>query len=643
MTLASALAIIVLASISFYGWGRIARRLMRMPNGGWPTTIALGLAGVVFLGGVANLARIAFPATIGAIFAFGLLAAGIFGRAAMRRISFGHGGLLATDVRKSPTKVLIWGCIGVLLVFQVYTQASPSGYNYHDDYQKYFALPVRMIETGTLFGSPLSAVGLETLGGHAFLQGFIVAFLPIRFINSADTVFGLCLCAVVAIQSLINAPRMTAIAIMAILTVLVVDPNYVNISSLYLSAGFVLSSIVLGMDEKESNGRAVPNAAAVALLYAAVIASKSSNVMFAGIHLTLLVIAAMLSEKSLFRGVRWGLLCFVWLIVFLLPWVLLHLPHYKVAIIDPIPPISVPQPPRDESAPGLFSSEPLMFGGSMIAYTLLSALTCATAVFCVAVRKRVDQAVSSRIWWVAAAGIASLVVYVIAVIVLGGNVAGAANTMRYVIPFATATAATVLPFAASLISRTYFADHKPWHHIALAAGMLLPLLAFFPSFFDRMDFLFEYGHQVSFRPFSITPAYLNYCEKIVHPDTHDTVRQFQNIVPPGEPVIVWIDMPFWLDYSRNPIYDVDVAGLVARWARMPKAKYAIVQYKGFAMRKKAWYDNMLNDSGEYNRIVGARSFEFAAVLSKRISKKGKRLYDNGSVAVYFMPDGMEAP
>ena len=86
------------------------------------------------------------------------------------------------------------------MIFTIATQLPPSIYNFHDDYQKYFAYPVRMVETGTVFGSPLSAMGLQTLGAQAFLDGFVVAFFPIGYINGVDAVFGLFLCLILAAQ-----------------------------------------------------------------------------------------------------------------------------------------------------------------------------------------------------------------------------------------------------------------------------------------------------------------------------------------------------------------------------------------------------------------------------------------------------------
>jgi hypothetical protein len=56
-----------------------------------------------------------------------------------------------------------------------------------------------MVETGTVFGSPLNDIGFDTIGGQAFLDGFVVAFLPIRYINGV-VAFALILCIMLASQ-----------------------------------------------------------------------------------------------------------------------------------------------------------------------------------------------------------------------------------------------------------------------------------------------------------------------------------------------------------------------------------------------------------------------------------------------------------
>ena len=60
-----------------------------------------------------------------------------------------------------------------LLIITSVTSINPEAYNIHDDYQKYFVHPVKMLETGSLYGSKLGAIGLQILGGQAFFKLFL--------------------------------------------------------------------------------------------------------------------------------------------------------------------------------------------------------------------------------------------------------------------------------------------------------------------------------------------------------------------------------------------------------------------------------------------------------------------------------------
>src|SRR5262245_34174369 len=56
--------ILVVAAASLFGWGEQVRRMARMPALAWPTTIGLGLGTVLAIGGLVNVARIAFAMTL---------------------------------------------------------------------------------------------------------------------------------------------------------------------------------------------------------------------------------------------------------------------------------------------------------------------------------------------------------------------------------------------------------------------------------------------------------------------------------------------------------------------------------------------------------------------------------------------------
>ncbi len=56
-------------------------------------------------------------------------------------------------------------------------------------------------KTGNCFGSPLNDIGVDTLGGQAVLDGFAVAFFPIRYINGVGAAFALFLCMMLGSQA----------------------------------------------------------------------------------------------------------------------------------------------------------------------------------------------------------------------------------------------------------------------------------------------------------------------------------------------------------------------------------------------------------------------------------------------------------
>jgi hypothetical protein len=168
---------------AFYGWGRLTRRLAGLRDGTWPVSAALGLACVLFLGGVLNLCRLAYPVALAGIMVVGLALAAV----AIRQDGVWRPGLV--DRRARWHAAARGAALVALTGFTVATQLAPSLYNAGDDFQQYFPYAVRMIETGTLYGSPLNALGGIALGGQTFLHGFIVGFFPLRFINGADAVF----------------------------------------------------------------------------------------------------------------------------------------------------------------------------------------------------------------------------------------------------------------------------------------------------------------------------------------------------------------------------------------------------------------------------------------------------------------------
>src|SRR5580693_7735221 len=122
MVFAASLALIAVAMLMFLGWGWAFSTLLRLEPRTWPTVAALGMATVVFIGGILNLARLAYPAALAAVVALGVLLAIL---------------ALRDGLSIEPPPIIVAILIAIILIFSVTTQLPPSVYNFHDDYQKY--------------------------------------------------------------------------------------------------------------------------------------------------------------------------------------------------------------------------------------------------------------------------------------------------------------------------------------------------------------------------------------------------------------------------------------------------------------------------------------------------------------------------
>jgi hypothetical protein len=175
MVIVGALGLMALATLMLAGWGWAFRRAFPT-EAGWPETVVLGLGTVIFIGGILNLARLAHPWAIAMVAAAGIVL-----------------GVLGIRERRPQRPDLLTSLlILAVAIFTIVTQLPPDVYNFHDDLQKYFAYCVRMLETGTVFGSPLSSIGVQTLGAKAFLDGFIASWLPVTYLNGVDALSDWC-------------------------------------------------------------------------------------------------------------------------------------------------------------------------------------------------------------------------------------------------------------------------------------------------------------------------------------------------------------------------------------------------------------------------------------------------------------------
>jgi hypothetical protein len=616
MVFAGFVAALIVVSISLFGWGTLANRLTRNPVRNRAVILCVGLAVIVFLGGVLNLLRLAYG------WAFdGLMLGGI---ALAVGLNKGYRPSLPKNKDEWLYVVLLGTVILLIMGITIATQLPPRAFNFHDDFAKYFTYPVRMLETGTLFGSPLSAIGLETLGGQAVLQAIIINHFPIPYINGVDAVFGLLLCLILPISMVSRRLAFLPISLAGVLVVYFINPQYVNISSLYIASAFMMATILLLSQKYENENEKtspLPPPILISLIYAALFTLKSSLPVFPAFQGVLFCIAMALTGVPMRPLARWSFSTVLLTLLFVSPWVLLHLPHYlhqsSVPLLNEVP----------ASFAGeldLFSFSPLFYGGSFALYTFLALATgISTAV--ISFWKFKDVA------GITASGAAIICSYLL-IMLLGPRLAGYDVNLRYTMPFLIAGASAIMTFSILWVVRGNAAKFKYPIAIVLILFELLILAGFSESLIQRMQQAFQSGNILSFTGLASDQKYLDYNDEVLYGNANLRVAAVQNRVPAGQAIIAWVTTPFYLDYRRNFIFDVDNSGIGSPWAYIPEeAEYFIVEYQGYGVFPVWKYYEFLKDPGRKQSAEIALNF---IKIIQGLSQKGDILYDDGRMVVF---------
>jgi hypothetical protein len=619
--------IVIGVGIALHGWGLFFHRISRYPVQNWVLTVTVGLATIIFLGGVLNLLRFAYGWTFDSLLIIGAVLAAKYGK-------------LGPKLPRSKSEwfyVFILGLlIAVIMSFTVKTQLPPEAFNWHDDLEKYFAHPVRMLQTGTLFGSPLSSLGSETLGGQAVLHGIVLNHFPIPYINGVDAVFGLFLCLILSVSVVPLRAGFLPISLISLLIVFFIYPQYVNISALYVASALMMALILLFSYIREyKNGETekLPSPILTGLIYAALIALKPIFVVFPLLHLGFFVIALILFGVDFGRLVRWSLITTGMTLLFLLPWILLYLPHYVHLSLVEIPHRTDITITADQLLNLLSTRSRLFYGASFAHYTFVS-MAMAFPVLGVVLWKRDARSDSKRIALAGlAAGCATIVVAYLLFIALGPTISDYETPLRYAVPSLIAGAPIILSF----VYLWAFRDESFRFKLSFIAVPLLfgvfTVFSFTDTLIARIQQGLESGSILAFSNLATNRDYIRYNEEVLYGDIRLRIITAQKKIPAGQAVVVWVYTPFYLDYKRNIIYDSEPAGIATPWAYLPNVDYFMVEYRGYAVRS---LDHLKKDTyhlGKREQHIAEKSVVFMQSLDE-IKQSADELYNDGKIVVF---------
>jgi hypothetical protein len=569
----TAFAIAASYALVCLGWGDVLRRGCGLAPGRISTDMALGIAALTVVGGLLNLARIAVPVALGVVALVGFAVAAFRIR---REINHAHAHSAHNWLRSSG---LAAGVTFLAMIFVAATLVPPSAMNVGDDLQKYLAHIARMLQTGTLYGSPLNALGTESPGGQPFLQSFIAAVAPFPYVNAFDALFCFGLCMALAASLTGQARGLAFVGAFAAAGLALIEPQYVNISALYSGSALMLALYALmATPEEIAASRPGPRALAAGLVAAAMVALKPTFLMMAAIMLGAGAAGIAVSTLSVRAVLKWSLGAAAGLALGLLPWALLYAPYYGdisgVAAQGSIQAQTQVAPIR------LFSSAPLTWGASGLAYTTAVTLSLVAGALALGRWRHLsgDERTGAVTLGVSALG--TLFVYFFVVMVLGRYFADYDTALRYVIPALIAVVPASITLGARFFVQGVGHDRALTMSTAYSAFALAALFVFGPSLAQRIEQARDVHHELAFRYSSLTDTYRSQYAQLTSPEQAAFVHQLQESVPPGAPILAATSTPFRFDFRRNPIYDVTFAGIHAPWAHIPQVDYVIWDYAG---------------------------------------------------------------
>jgi hypothetical protein len=650
VVLSASEALLFMASL--YGWGSIANQWLR---GGkpscWAYPSALGIAVLVYLGGLVNAAGIAKPMVLRGLLLLGLGMALFF---VFRSFSSLHKG--RSETGKQAEKSL-WNtlsnltCLALILavfIFLVMVLMPVRTFNFHDDYHMYLLWPLRMLLTGTLGGNPFDHLGVSSLGGQSFMQGMFLAFGKIVDINAFDAI--ICLVLVLGLVKelgdLIGVRPVFVIA--AGLLAVVINPHYANITALYSGSlmllGLAYAAVLLVRSYRApASSGLILSVVPCALFCTALLCLKTTFVFFVLSFGVVSFLGSLLLIKERKQVLLAHLFLGVVTTILLLPWISLYWNRYLREIYYLLNDISYAR--GTTAAPGpnegvltsLFSNQGLFYGNTYRDYLgIVGMLLLALIATAWIARKNKDRRKAYLT-------VPLLAVFMGAIICYGlqFNFGPPRLVVRYSLPILIGAAPAAVLLAGWLWTQGTsgrqpdFALKKGalFFAVLLLASQLGLLWTFRTSFRERIQRAYSHRTLLSF-PFAETAEYKLYNDYVLSAKARARVLEIQDMIPAGATIFAWVSMPLYFDFTRNPIYTINESAVDYNLLVMPLdrgaeqmreflhqfgIRYIIWDYNGYGMKKPAHMGSL------QNKLVW---------ILRQLIASSRVLYNNGVIAVF---------
>lgn len=656
-----AIVIVALYSAALFGWGLIALRVTaNEQQHPFSYTLAVGIAALIFLGGILNAAGLAYSKVLLGLLIVGWITAFHFLVTEIQQHE--NRATILSDVldrfsRPTP-ETISYILLALLSIFLIHNLLPSQSFNFHDDYHTYIPRIEAMAAMGTLGGNPLALIGVDSLGAQQYMQAFVTSVFGFRYVNGFDAV--LCMivsCAlVIQLAKLVNAPWFVGLS--GMLVVLLINAQQVNVSSVYSTTALALAlsyaAVLANRQSADSLKAHLLRLAPAILICSALIALKLMTAIFAALFFLLLVLLPGASgQQSLAERVKLLVASGAVLTAVTAPWFLVHASNYWTALMHKAGDssafansINASSNLERLSLGRFFSSQELFWGGSYFGYNAMFLLLAAAFAWLL-LRSGDERRPPDHCAAAAVAGAAALS-YAFGLLVFEPDMA-----LRYSIPFliASVAATSVILFARpeaqdSESAPTASTASSGWAVLAsIAVLQALLLYSFSDSFLRRLNVVRQYQATLMF---PLNDTYRQYMQVTFSRQRAQAHLQAQGLCPAGRGTLTWVSTAFLFDHTRNNIYNFASPAVLTPWFTLPtdgdtealrKAlidmgiECIIWEHKGFGMKSHRQHVMAANSGIHIQQKLGQRVLALRKALAELAISSAMKYNKDGLVVI----------
>jgi hypothetical protein len=637
-------------ALACYGWGSAAYALFypgRDPSHAYIVT--LGLAVLAFIGGVLNAIHMAWTLPL-AICAYAGIFLGVFFVVRL-------GPSIKWRPVLAPARLPQWAYAIAITssgIFLTVTLLPTSVFNFHDDFLSYLPRVMRMRETGTLGGNPFELLGLSDFGVQSFFQGVMSTWLPIHSAYAFDTIF----CFILGLWLLVEFGRSnrctTTTILLAMGIYVVINPQIVNLSSVYSTTALVLALLVAtkilldGLHDEASSSQPALRAIPMGGILATVVGIKFTSAFF--VFPFCLVVFIFMLVVHRWHGFRCIVISVTSAVAALAAWSVTHADKLNIWAWRPS---NAPLDPALTIYPNIsqaFVNRPSLYGGTRAEYAILVLVLLISLI--VSLKLLLKQRTNAGHLLNVAATIGAFSAFV--------GIAGIIHdeaALRYSIPFLIAVTPTTIILDRSLFSFSgdqYLSGLWQKGFAAITIACLVALIAIFAKYsFQRVSRLLQLQSVISFPVRQQVIA----AEAAAMSDREQRyTRDIQSRLPAGSTIWAWLDAPFQLDFGRNRIWHFNPDWFVAPWSLHVRnaeelrqemvarnVDYILWQHRSVFAPTLPVLQRQLQraESVEY-RVIHQNTLNLLAAL-QALAKSSDTVYDDGRTVLISLKRPSQAP